>query len=98
MKKIKNIPKFDRPREKMQKEDVKALSNFELSAVLLGSGVKDKDVFEVAKDILKLVEKDFENLTLSKLKSIEEIGLAKASQIIVGKDNYFSFEAEGMLK
>jgi DNA repair protein RadC len=82
MKKIKNIPKFDRPREKMQKKDVKALSNLELLAVLLGSGVKGKDVFEVAKDILKLVEKDFENLTLNKLKSVEGIGLAKASQII----------------
>ncbi|MCK4278421.1 MAG: DNA repair protein RadC [Desulfurellaceae bacterium] len=82
MKKIKNIPKFDRPREKLQKKDVKALSNLELLAVLLGSGVKGKDVFEVAKDILKLVEKDFENLTLNKLKSVEGIGLAKASQII----------------
>ena len=82
MKKIKNIPKFDRPREKMQKKDVKALSNLELLAVLLGSGVKDKGVFEIAKDILKLVEKDFENLTLNKLKSVEGIGLAKASQII----------------
>ena len=66
----------------MQKKDVKALSNLELLAVLLGSGVKGKDVFEVAKDILKLVEKDFENLTLNKLKSVEGIGLAKASQII----------------
>ena len=82
MKKIKNIPKFDRPREKMQKKDVKTLSNLELLAVLLGSGVKGKDVFEVAKDILRLVEKDFENLTLNKLKSVEGIGLAKASQII----------------
>lgn len=82
MKKIKNIPKFDRPREKMQKKDVKALSNLELLAVLLGSGVRGKDVLEVAKDILKLVEKDFENLTLNKLKSVEGIGLAKASQII----------------
>ena len=82
----------------MQKKDVKALSNLELLAVLLGSGVKGKDVFEVAKDILKLVEKDFENLTLNKLKSVEGIGLAKASQIIAAKDNYFSFEAEGTLK
>jgi DNA repair protein RadC len=82
MKKIKNIPKFDRPREKIQQKDVKTLSNLELMAVVLGSGVKDKDVFEVAKDILKLVEKDFENLTLNKLKSVEGIGFARASQII----------------
>ncbi len=55
MKKIKSIPKFDRPREKMEQKGVRALSNLELLAVLLGSGIKDKDVFEVAKDILKYI-------------------------------------------
>ncbi|MEW6104515.1 MAG: UPF0758 domain-containing protein [bacterium] len=54
MKGIKYIPKFDRPREKMGKKGAKALSNLELLAVLLGSGIKGKDVFEVARDILKI--------------------------------------------
>src|SRR3990167_1980850 len=51
MKKIKNIPEFDRPREKMEKKGAKALSDLELLAVLLGSGIQGKDVFEVARDI-----------------------------------------------
>jgi DNA repair protein RadC len=82
MKGIKSIPQFDRPREKMEKKGAKALSDIELLAVLLGSGIKGKDVFRVAKDILKLAQKDFNSLSLEKLKPIEGIGLAKACQII----------------
>ncbi|ACI21441.1 MULTISPECIES: RadC family protein [Thermodesulfovibrio] len=82
MKKIKSIPNFDRPREKMEKKGAKALSDLELLAVLLGSGIKGKDVFEVARDILKLTQEDFNNLNLDNLKNIEGVGLAKACQIM----------------
>ena len=82
MKKVKTLPKFDRPREKMERKGVKALSNLELLAVLLGSGIKDKDVFGVARDILKLAQNDFDNISLEKLKDIEGVGLAKACQIM----------------
>lgn len=82
MKKIKTIPQFDRPREKMAQKGAKALSNLELLAVLLSSGVKGKDVFEVAKDILKLAQDDFDNISLEKLNNIEGVGLAKACQIM----------------
>jgi len=82
MKKVKTLPKFDRPREKMEMKGVKALSNLELLAVLLGSGIKDKDVFGVARDILKLAQNDFDNISLEKLKDIEGVGLAKACQIM----------------
>lgn len=82
MRKIKNIPEFDRPREKMKQKGAQALSNIELLAVLLGSGVKGKDVFQVAKDILKLAQDNFDNISLEKLKNIEGIGLAKACQIM----------------
>jgi len=82
MKKIKTIPQFDRPREKMQQKGAKALSDLELLAVLLGSGIKGKDVFEVARDILKLAHDDFDNISLEKLKDTEGVGLAKACQIM----------------
>lgn len=82
MKKIKTIPQFDRPREKMAQKGAKALSNIELLAVLLGSGIKGKDVFEVAKDILRLAQNDFDNISLERLKDIEGVGLAKACQIM----------------
>lgn len=82
MKNIKNIPEFDRPREKMEQKGAKALSNLELLAVLLGSGIKGKDVFEVARDILRLAHDDFDNISLEKLKDIDGVGLAKSCQIM----------------
>jgi len=48
MRRIKGIPEFDRPREKMEKKGPAALSNLELLAVLLGSGIKGKDVWFIA--------------------------------------------------
>jgi len=82
MKKIKDIPKFDRPREKMDRNGPQALSDIELLAVLLGSGIKGKDVFKVARDILKVAHKDFNDINLKTLKNINGVGLAKASQIM----------------
>jgi len=82
MKNIKDIPKFDRPREKMDRNGPQALSDIELLAVLLGSGIKGKDVFKVARDILKLVQKDFNGINLKSLKNIDGVGVAKATQII----------------
>ncbi len=84
MKRIKSIPKFDRPREKMEQKGPRALSNLELLAVMLGSGIKGKDVFEVAREILKIIQEDFNNLSLERLKNIEGVGLAKACQIMAG--------------
>lgn len=82
MKSIKDIPKFERPREKMDRNGPQVLSDIELLAVLLGSGIKGKDVFKVARDILKLVQEDFNGINLKNLKNIDGVGVAKASQII----------------
>jgi DNA repair protein RadC len=82
MKRIKGIPEFDRPREKMEKKGPGALSNLELLAVLLGSGIKGKGVFEVARDILKEMEDKLDLVTLETLRGIDGVGLAKAGQII----------------
>lgn len=82
MKRIKGIPEFDRPREKMEKKGPAALSNLELLAVLLGSGIKGKDVFEVARDILKVTEGKADLVSLETLRSIDGVGLAKAAQIM----------------
>jgi len=59
LKRLINIPEFDRHREKMEKKGPRVLSNLELLAVLLGSGIKGKDVFKLSKDILKIAQEDF---------------------------------------
>jgi DNA repair protein RadC len=56
MKCVKELLPFDRPREKMKKNGAQALSNIELLAVIIGSGMQGRDVFAVSKDILKLAQ------------------------------------------
>ena len=82
MKSITQLENIDKPREKLIKKGVKALKDYELLAILLGSGVQGKDVIKLSQEIIKLFEDDFENLNLEKLLSIHGLGLAKASQIL----------------
>lgn len=82
MKTIKELKDFDRPREKLILKGAKALKDYELLAVLLGSGVKGCDVIKLSKQIIKLFEEDFENINLEKLLYTHGLGKAKASQII----------------
>ena len=82
MKTINQLEHFDKPREKLIKKGAKALKDFELVAILLGSGIKGKDVIKLSKEIVKLYEDDFSSLTLDKLLSIHGLGVAKASQLI----------------
>ena len=82
MKKISELQDIDKPREKLLKKGVKALKDYELIAILLGSGVQGKDVIKLSKEIVKLFEKDFSSLDLEKLLHIHGLGIAKAAQII----------------
>ena len=82
MKKITEIPKNDKPREKLASKGVKALTSKELLMVILGKGIKGRDVTILATDILKLIEKERENLTFEKLEAIKGVGKARAGQIL----------------
>lgn len=79
---IEKLQNIDKPREKLQKLGVNALKDYELMAILLGTGIKGKDVMSLSKEIIKLIKNDFENLDLEKLLSIHGLGSAKASQIL----------------
>lgn len=82
MKSIKELHKDDKPREKLAARGAQALKNDELLAILLGSGVQGKDVRKLAKEIISMLDSDFEALTLEKLCDIHGLGVAKASQIL----------------
>jgi len=79
---IKTLHKYDKPREKLAAKGVQALKNDELLSVLLGSGIQGKDVRKLSKEIIAILDSDFENLTLDKLCEVHGLGLAKASQIL----------------
>ena len=84
MKRVKELPKFGRPREKLREKGAKALSDTELVAILLGSGNRDLDVMTLAAKVAKLISGNKGDITMEMLSSIEGIGLAKASQILAG--------------
>ncbi|MFH0928636.1 MAG: DNA repair protein RadC, partial [bacterium] len=82
MPKIKDIPKIDRPRERFLKNGANSLSNSDLLAILLGSGIKGKNVKQLSDSILKKFGANFLNITTNDLQSISGIGEAKALQIV----------------
>ena len=82
MKKINELHNHDKPREKLLKKGPSSLKDYELLAILLGSGVKGKDIICLSKEIIKLFEKDFSALDIEKLLQVHGLGAAKASQIL----------------
>ncbi|GAH93597.1 unnamed protein product, partial [marine sediment metagenome] len=81
MAKIKDIPKVDRPRERFLKKGPDALSKSDLLAILLGSGIKGKNVQKLSQQIIKKFGKSFLNITVDDLQKISGIGQAKALQV-----------------
>ena len=79
---LRDLHKDDKPREKLLNKGVEALKNEELLAILLGSGVQGKDVRKLAKEIITMMDNDFDKLSLKTLCEIHGLGLAKASQIL----------------
>jgi len=79
---IKDIPKIDRPRERFIKNGPEALSKSDLLAILLGSGIKGKNVQKLSQQIIKKFGKNFLNITVDSLQKVSGIGRAKALQIV----------------
>jgi DNA repair protein RadC len=83
MAKLKDTPKFDRPREKMEKYGPGKLSDVELLAILLRTGTKDLNVLKLSQKILQKFENEkIINITVDELKTIHGLGTAKACEII----------------
>jgi adenine-specific DNA-methyltransferase len=82
MPKLKDIPKVDRPRERFLKKGPDALSKSELLAILVGSGIKGKNVKKLSEQIIRKFGSKFLDLTVEDLLEISGIGEAKALQIV----------------
>lgn len=82
MAKIKDIPKVDRPRERLLAKGCNALSKSDLLAILIGSGIKGMNVQKLAKQIISKFGKNFLNISVDNLLTISGIGKAKALQIV----------------
>jgi DNA repair protein RadC len=83
MARIKDLPKVDMPREKLEKYGPGKLRDHELLAILFGSGIKGLNVLELSKRILKKVEKvGIEKISFEDLIEERGLGKAKALQVI----------------
>ncbi len=81
--KIKDLPKVDRPREKLEKYGPERLSNSELLAIILGTGSKGINVVELSNKIIKKFSGDGLNKANTKeLKNTFGLGSAKACEIV----------------
>ncbi|WP_277923945.1 RadC family protein [Halobacillus yeomjeoni] len=81
---IKDVPKEDRPRERMRELGATHLSNQELLAILLGSGTKQESVMELSQRLLIHFEGIglLKDATIEELTAIRGIGIAKAVLIM----------------
>ncbi|OQB44026.1 MAG: hypothetical protein BWY03_00446 [Parcubacteria group bacterium ADurb.Bin159] len=80
---IKDLPEFERPREKLAKKGAKALKKEELLAILLRTGLKGKNALEIADDILvKYGDKKLLEASYEELRNMHGVGPTKAIQIL----------------
>ena len=82
MKKMKDMPQMDRPREKIASKGASALSDTELIEAIIGRGTRNRDVREISKDIGRLMNERGNAIGYNDLQAIEGIGPTKASQIM----------------
>jgi len=80
---IHDLPLSERPRERLQKLGVEALSAQEILAVILGRGVAGESVMVTAQRLLSQFGnlKGIANASVEELSQVRGIGLAKAAQI-----------------
>lgn len=81
--KIKDLPKIERPREKLEKYGPEKLSNAELLAILLRTGGKGVNVVELSHKILKKFGgNDLTATPIRELKHTFGLGAVKACEIV----------------
>jgi DNA repair protein RadC len=80
---VHDLPRQERPRERLQKFGPEALSAQELLALVIGRGIPKKSVMNIAQELLAKFGnvRAISQATIEELSQIKGIGLAKAAQI-----------------
>lgn len=76
------MDKDQRPRERLAARGVASLSDTELITVIVGSGVKDNRVQDIGSQLLSLLDRKRNEVSLPDLLSIRGLGTVKAGQIM----------------
>jgi DNA repair protein RadC len=92
-----SLPFEERPREKLKTRGAASLSNRELLAILLNTGIQGKNVKELAGDLLKFLDNNKEIPSIMEMSSLPGMGQSKACAIAAmlefGRRRYGSFSA-----
>ena len=94
---VKEWANEDKPREKMILHGKKELTNAELIAILLRSGVTGKSAVDVAKDILYMAGNRLTTLSrleYSQLASVKGLGTAKATTLLAALELGWRMQGE----
>ncbi|MCA1794683.1 MAG: DNA repair protein RadC [Desulfotignum sp.] len=81
MKKLKDLPLGERPREKLLERGAGVLSDQELLAVILGKGNRNEDVLSLADKLVKVIDHKGLKFSVQDFMSVDGIGAAKAALI-----------------
>ena len=79
---IKEMPREDRPRERLHRLGPKGVSDIELVCAMLGSGTHGRPVQDLAEDILHLI--DSGKVSPEDLQEVQGLGPAKVASICAG--------------
>lgn len=81
---LKEMTEMEKPREKLLRLGPNALADYELLAIILRTGTKNKSVINLAIDILNQLNSinDLNNITIEELLKFEGIGRTKAIEIL----------------
>ena len=87
----------DKPREKMLAKGKKELTNAELIAILLRSGLQGKSAVGMAKEVLNLTDNSLTTLSqmeFSQLSAIKGLGMAKAATLMAALELGWRMQGE----
>ncbi|MCL2801625.1 MAG: DNA repair protein RadC [Treponema sp.] len=91
------MPPNERPREKLLERGPASLSDGELLAVLLNTGIQGKNVKELALDLLSLLDKNKDIPSVKEISALAGVGDSKACAVAAmlefGRRRYGSFSA-----
>ena len=84
VRRLSEIPKIDRPREKILRKGAPALSDFELLEVMVGNGNAHADVSQVARQLLKTFRRGTDAVSYESLTQLRGVSTAQATKILAG--------------
>jgi len=79
--KLLNIPPDQRPRERLLDKGAGSLSDADLLAIILNTGIRGRNVFELAEDLLNLLDNHKEIPNLKEIKQLSGIKNSKACAV-----------------